>query len=61
MPINIVPIIKNNGQVKVCIDFQNLNLSTPKGDYLMPIANILVNATSSHGIFTFMDEYSRYN
>ena len=27
----------------------------------MPIANMLINVASNHGIFTFMDGYSCYN
>ncbi|XP_028113909.1 uncharacterized protein LOC114311946 [Camellia sinensis] len=30
---NIVPVIKKNGKLRVCIDFRNLNLTTPKDEY----------------------------
>lgn len=30
---NIVPVKKKNGKIRVCIDFQNLNLATPKDDF----------------------------
>ena len=54
-------VIKKNGQVRICIDFRNLNLATPKDEYVMPIADMLIDATSNHGILTFMDYYSGYN
>jgi len=31
---NIVPIVKKNGTLRVCIDFRDLNLATPKDEYL---------------------------
>ncbi|XP_070677860.1 uncharacterized protein [Malus domestica] len=29
---NIVPVLKKNGALRICIDFRNLNLATPKDD-----------------------------
>ena len=58
---NIAFVIKKNSQVRVCIDFRNLNLITLKDEYAMPITNMLIDTTSSHGILTFMDGYSGYN
>ena len=37
---NIVPVLKKNGKLHVCIDFRNLNTATPKGGYPMPIADV---------------------
>ena len=54
-------MIKKNGQFKVCIDFSNLNLVTSGDEYVIPIVNMSINATSNHGILTFMDGYSGYN
>ncbi|KAM1468070.1 hypothetical protein ACFX2I_033092 [Malus domestica] len=34
---NIVPVLKKNGALRICIDFRNLNLATPKDEYTMPI------------------------
>ncbi|KAL2332838.1 hypothetical protein Fmac_014051 [Flemingia macrophylla] len=31
---NIVPVIKNNGKMRICINFRDLNAATPKDDYL---------------------------
>ena len=54
-------VIKKNCQVMICIDFCNLNLATPKDEYVMPIVNMLVDAIANNGILSFMDNYSRYN
>ena len=44
---NIVPVEKkDSGRLRVCIDFRNLNRATPKDEYPMPIADMLVDAAS---------------
>jgi hypothetical protein len=46
---NIVPMEKKGtGKIEVCIDFHNLNKAAPKGEYPMPIADMLMNNTSRH-------------
>ncbi|CAA0813735.1 Unknown protein, partial [Striga hermonthica] len=41
---NLVPVVKKNGKLRVCIDFRHLNLATPKYEYPMPVlANLLVD------------------
>lgn len=52
---NIVSVTKKNGQVRVCIDYRDLNLVTPKDEYDMPVADMLVYAATNHAILTFMD------
>ncbi|GKU90944.1 hypothetical protein SLEP1_g4883 [Rubroshorea leprosula] len=32
-----------NGKLRICVDFRNLNLATPKDEYPMPIADLLVD------------------
>nr|AAU44286.1 putative polyprotein [Oryza sativa Japonica Group] len=53
---NIVPVIKKNGKVRVCIDFRDLNKATQKDEYPMPIADQLADAASGHKLLSFMDE-----
>jgi hypothetical protein len=43
------------------MDFRNLNRATPKDEYLMPIAETLINATASNKILSFMDGNAGYN
>src|SRR3954470_2383649 len=40
---NIVHVIKKNGSLRVCIDFRDLNAATPKDEYPMPVAEMLVD------------------
>nr|ABA95591.1 retrotransposon protein, putative, unclassified [Oryza sativa Japonica Group] len=58
---SIVPVIKKNGKVRVCIDFSDLNKATPKDEYPMPVADQLVDAASGHKILSFMDGNAGYN
>ncbi|CAJ2649107.1 unnamed protein product [Trifolium pratense] len=39
---NIVPVIKKNGSLRVCIDFRDLNNATPKDEYSMPVAEMFI-------------------
>ena len=58
---SIVPVIKKNGKVRVCIDFRDLNKATPKDEYPMPVADQLVDAASGNKILSFMDGNAGYN
>ena len=40
---NIVPIIKKNGKLQVCVDFRGLNVATLKDMHVMPITDMIVN------------------
>ena len=58
---NIVPMIKKNRKLRVCVDFRDLNVATPKDMYVMPIANMLVDTTAYKKLLSFMDGFSDYN
>jgi hypothetical protein len=47
--------------IRVCIDFHNLNRATPKDEYPMPIANMLVNNSSGRKVISFLDGNAGYN
>ena len=59
---NIVPIEKKDlGKIRVCIDFRDLNKATPKDEYSMPIADMLINEASEHHVIIFLDGNAGYN
>ncbi|KAM1346059.1 hypothetical protein PS1_035615 [Malus domestica] len=58
---NIVPVLKKNGALRICTDFRNLNLATPKDEYTMPISDLLIDAAANHAILSFMDGHAGYN
>jgi hypothetical protein len=59
---NIVPMEnKNTSKIRVCIDFCNLNKATPKDEYPMPMADMLINNDSGHRVISFLDGNAGYN
>ncbi|KAM2227912.1 hypothetical protein ACFXTI_014671 [Malus domestica] len=58
---NIVHVLKKSGALRICIDFRNLNLATPKDEYTMPISDLLIDAAVNHAILSFMDGHAGYN
>lgn len=58
---NIVPVVKKNGEIRVCIDFRNFNLASSKDEYPMPLADLMVDGAARHKVVFFMDGHSSYN
>jgi hypothetical protein len=56
-----VPVEKNTGKIQVCIEFRNLNKATPKDEYPMPIADMLINNAFVHRVISFLDGNASYN
>jgi hypothetical protein len=45
---------KCSGKIRICIDFRNINRATPKVEYPMPIANMLINDAPGHSFLVFL-------
>lgn len=59
---NIVPILKKITKVvRVCVDYRNLNEATPKNEYPMLMADMLINGAPHNKIWSFMDGNAGYN
>ena len=58
---NIVHIMKKNGKLRVCVDYRDLNVTTSKDMYTMPIADMLVEYAANNELLSFMDGFSGYN
>ncbi|XP_045831048.1 uncharacterized protein LOC123922369 [Trifolium pratense] len=58
---NIVPVIKKNGSLRICIDFRDLNNATPKDEYSMPVAEMLIDSAAGFEYLSMLDGYSGYN
>jgi hypothetical protein len=52
---------KNTSKFRVCIDFRNLNKATPKDEYPMPIADMLINNASGHRVISLFYGNAGYN
>ena len=42
-------------------DYRDLNRASPKDDFPLPHIDILVDNTTQHKVFSFMDGFSGYN
>ena len=58
---NLVPVIKKSGEIRICIDFQNLNWASLKGNYLLPSMEQIIQRVSGYYILSFSYGFSRYN
>ncbi|KAM2259401.1 hypothetical protein ACFX1S_004373 [Malus domestica] len=58
---NIVIVLKKSGQIRVCVDFRDLNNACPNDDFPLPIIEIMVDATTGHEALSFMGGSSGYN
>ena len=56
-----MPIIKKNGQVRICIDFRDLNRACPKDDFPLSDIDLLIDNTAGYEMLSFMDRFLRYN
>ena len=59
---SIVPVEKKgSGKIRVCIEFRDLNKATPKDEYPMPIADMMINDASGHKVISFLDGNAGYH
>ncbi len=52
---------KKNGQIRICIDFRDLNLACPKDDFPLPIIELMVDAKMGIEALSFIDGFFDYN
>jgi hypothetical protein len=59
---NIVQVEKKNtGKIRICMDFRNLNRATPKDEYPMPVADLLIDSALGNKVICFLDGNASYN
>jgi hypothetical protein len=59
---NIVLVEKKNMRnIRICVDFRNLNQATLKDEYPMPIAYLLIDSMSGNKMISFLDGNAGYN
>ena len=57
----MVPVPKKDGKVHICVDYRDLNRTSPKDDFPLPHIDVLADNTVQHKVFSFMDGFSGYN
>ncbi|GKV38839.1 hypothetical protein SLEP1_g46704 [Rubroshorea leprosula] len=55
---NIVPVMKKDGRVRVCVDYRDLNKASPKDDFPLPHIQTLLDNAAKNARFSFVDGYS---
>ena len=54
---NIVPVLKKNGKIRVCIDYDDLNAACPKDEFPLSIFDVMINNTCGFDRMSFMDGF----
>jgi hypothetical protein len=58
---NVVMVMKANRKRRMCIDFTDLNKTCPKGSFLLPQIDLLVDFIARHKLRSLMASFSGYN
>ena len=58
---NLVPIQKNNGEIRLCVDFRNLNRASLKDNYPPPKMDHIPQKVVGASRMSMMDGFSGYN
>ena len=58
---NLVPVRKKNGEIRLCVDFRNLNKSSLKYNYPLPKMDQLLQKVSGANKLSMLDGFSSYN
>ena len=58
---NLVPVRKKSGEIRLCVDFRNLNRTSDKDNYPMSPMEQLLQMVSSSELFSLLDGFSGYN
>ena len=58
---NLVVVRKKNGEIRLCVDFRNLNKCSKKDNYPLPKMEHLLHRISGASVMLFLDVFSGYN
>ena len=58
---NLVPIRKKNGELRLCVDFRDLNIVSLKDRYPLPSMEKILQYVLRAELFSLLDGYSGYN
>jgi hypothetical protein len=58
---NLVPVRKKNGEIRLCMDFRNLNRSSLKDNYLLPKMDHVLEKVVRDNRMSMIDGFSGYN
>ena len=58
---NVVVVPKKEGKWRECIDYTDLNDVCPKNSFPLPHIDQIVDASTRHGMLSFLNAFSRYH
>jgi hypothetical protein len=58
---NLVPVRKKNGEIRMCVDFRNLDRCSLKDNYPLPNMDHILQKVVGAQRISMLDGYSRYN
>jgi hypothetical protein len=58
---NLVPVRKKNGEIRLCVDFRNLNKSYKKDNYPLPNMEQILQRVTCASRFSMIDGFFGYN
>ena len=58
---NLVPIRKKNGEIRLCVDFKNLNRASLKDNYPLPKMDFVLQKVTGAYRLSMVDGFSAYN
>jgi hypothetical protein len=58
---NLVPVRKKNGEIRLCVEFRNLNECSKKDNYPFPKIEHILQRVSGASVVSFIDGSSGYN
>jgi hypothetical protein len=56
-----VSVRKKSGEIRICIDFRNLNHACLKDNYPLPSMEHILQAVTRSGMMSMLDDFSEYN
>ena len=57
----MVVVPKKGGKWRVCVDYTDLNDGCPKDNFPLPRIDQIVDASTEHGMLSFLDAFSGYH
>ena len=57
----MVPVRKNNGEIRLCVDFHNLNIASLKDNYPVPEMDHILQKVVGSSCMSMMDSFLGYN
>ena len=58
---NLVLVRKKNGDIRLCVDFRNLNIASLKDNYGLPNMEAMLQHVTGSKLMSMMDEFLGYN